>query len=114
MGLSGIHLSSERRNGLSIYRILEQDQVVTISSLGGIFAKVYVLVQSDCRQVSVMTSLGKEIFESRVLGRGRHQIVQDYHALYSGIEEVVVLQVHRDSSTKFYSWDVVEGLPSLV
>jgi hypothetical protein len=57
---------------------------VTISSLGGIFAKVYVLVQSDCRQVSVMTSLGKEIFESRVLGRGRHQIIQDYHALYSG------------------------------
>ena len=67
MGLSGIHLSSERRNGLSIYRILEQDQVVTISSLGGIFAKVHVLVQSDCRQVSVMTSLGKEIFESRIL-----------------------------------------------
>ena len=87
---------------------------MTVSSLGGIFAKVQVLVQSDCRQVSVMTSLGKEIFESRVLGRGRHQIIQDYHALYSGIEEVVALQVHRDASTKFYSWDVVEGLPSLV
>jgi hypothetical protein len=87
---------------------------VTISPLDGIFAKVHVLVHSDCRQVSVMTSLGKEIFESRVLGRGRHQIVQDYHGLYSGIEEVVALQVHRHSSTKFHSWDVVEGLPSLV
>ena len=67
MGPSGVNLSSERRDGLSIYRILEQDQVVTISPLGGIFAKVHVLVQSDYRQVSVMTSLGKEIFDSRVL-----------------------------------------------
>jgi hypothetical protein len=55
----------------------EQDQVVTISPLCGIFAKVHVLVQSDYRQVSVMTSLGKEIVNSRVLGRGRHQVVQD-------------------------------------
>ena len=109
-----------RRDGLSIYRILEQDQVVTISPLCGIFAKVHVLVQSDYGQVSVMTSLGKEIVDSRVLGRGRHQIVQDYHVSYSGTEEVVAVQVHQDASTKFYSWeyglsdDVVEGLPSLV
>ena len=67
-----------------------------------------------------MTSLGKEIVDSRVLGRGRHQVVQDYHVSYSGIEEVVAVQVHRDASTKFYSWehgfsdDVVKGLPSLV
>ena len=64
-----------RRDGLSIYRILEQDQVVSISPLCVIFAKVHVLVQSDYGQVSVMTSLGKEIVDSRVLGRGRHQIV---------------------------------------
>jgi hypothetical protein len=44
-----LHVSSERRDGLSIYRILEQDQVVTISPLCGIFAKVHVLVQSDYR-----------------------------------------------------------------
>jgi hypothetical protein len=42
VGPSGVHLSSERRDGLSIYRILEQDQVVTISPLCGIFAKVHV------------------------------------------------------------------------
>jgi hypothetical protein len=118
VGPSGVHLSSERRDGLSIYRILEQDQVVTISPLCGIFAKVHVLVQSG--QVSVMTSLGKEIVDSRVLGRDRHQVVQEYHVSYSGIEEVVAFQVHRDASTTFYSWehglsdDVVEGLPSLV
>ena len=78
MDLSGIYLSSKRRDGLLNYLILEQDQVVTISPLCGIFAKVHVLVQSDYRQVSVMTSLGKEIVDSRVLGRGRHQVVQDY------------------------------------
>ena len=117
--VSGVYLSSERRDGLSIYRILEQDQVVTISPLCGIFAKVHVLVQSDYRQVSVMTSLGM-IVDSRVLGRGRHQVVQDYHVSYSGIEEIVAVQVHRDASTKFYSWehglsdDVVEELPTLV
>ena len=78
------------------------------------------LVQSDYGQVSVMTSLGKEIVDSRVLCRGRHQVVQDYHVSYSGTEEVVAVQVHQDASTKFYSWeyglsdDVVEGLPSLV
>ena len=79
-----------------------------------------VLVQSDYRQVSVMTSLGKEIFDSWVHGCGRHQVVQDYHVSHSGIEDVVAVQVHRDASTIFYSWehglsdDVVEGLPSLV
>ena len=120
MGPFGVNLSSERRDGLSIYQILEQDQIVNISPLCGIFAKVHVLVQSDYRQVSVMTSLGKEIVVSRVLGRGRHQIVQDYHVSYSGIEEVVAVEVHRDASTKFYSWehglsdDVVEGLASIV
>ena len=62
------------------------DQVVTISPLCEIFPKVHVLVQSDYRQVSVMTSLGKEIVDSRVLGRNRHQVVQDYHVSYSGIE----------------------------
>jgi hypothetical protein len=88
--------------------------------LCGIFAKVQVSVQSDYRQVSVMTSLGKEIFDSRILGRGRHQIVQDYPVSYSGIEEVVAAQVHRDALKKFYLWehglldDVVDGLPSLV
>jgi hypothetical protein len=47
-------------------------------------------------------------------------VVQDYPVSYSGIEEVVAVQVHRDASTKFYSWehglsdDVVEGLSSLV
>ena len=87
---------------------------MTISPLCGIFPKVHILVQSDYRQVSVMTSLGKEIFESRVLGRGRHQVVQHYNVSYSGIEEVVAVQVIWDASTKFYSWDVVEGLPSLV
>jgi hypothetical protein len=51
---SCVHLSSERRDGLSIYRILEKDQVLTISPLWGIFAKVHDLVQSDNRQVSVM------------------------------------------------------------
>ena len=61
---------------------------MTISPLSGIFAKVHVLVQSDYRQVSVITSLGKEIVDSRLLGRGRHQVVQDYHVSYSGIEEV--------------------------
>ena len=70
--------------------------------LCGIFAKVQVSVQSDYRQVSVMTSLGKEIFDSRILGRGRHQVVQDYPVSYSGIEEVVAVQVHRDALTKFY------------
>jgi hypothetical protein len=100
----GYILSSEHRDGLLIYRILDQDQVVTISPLCGIFAKVHVLVESDYRQVSVMTSLGKEIVDSRVLGRGRHQVIQDYHVLYSGIEEVVAVQIHRDASTKFYSW----------
>jgi hypothetical protein len=120
MSPSGVHLSSERRDGLSIYRILEQDQVVTLSPLCGIFAKVHVLVQSDYRQVSVMTSLSKEIFDSRILGRGRHQVIQDYHVSYSGIEEIVAVQVHRVASTEFYSWehglsdDVVEGLPSLL
>jgi hypothetical protein len=69
---------------------------------------------------SIMTSLGKEIVDSRVLGRGRHQVVQDYHVSYSGIEEFVDVQIHRDASTKFYSSehglsdDVVEGSPSLV
>ena len=72
MGPFGVHLSLERRDGLSIYRILEQDQVVTISPLCAIFAKVRVLDQSDYRQVSVMTSLGTEIVDYRVLGRGRH------------------------------------------
>ena len=105
MGASGVHLSFERRDGLSIYRILEQVQVVTISLLCGIFANVHVLVQSDYGQVSVMTSLGKEIFDSPVIGRGRHQVVQDYHASYSGIEEVVAVQVHRDATTKLYSWE---------
>ena len=77
---------------------------MTISFLCGIFSKLHVLAQSDFR----------------VLGRGRHQVVQDYPVSYSGIEEVVAVQVHRDASTKFYSWkhglsdDVVEGLPSLV
>jgi hypothetical protein len=39
---------------------------------------------------------------------------------HSGIEEVVAVQVHRDGSTKLYSWEhgfsdhVVKGLPSLV
>ena len=64
---------------------------MTISPLCGIFAKVHVLVQSDYRQVSVMTSLGKEIVDSRVLGRGRHQVVQDYHVAYSGMKEVASL-----------------------
>ena len=82
---------------------------MTISPLCGILAKV-----------SVMTSLGKEIVDSRVLGRGRHQVVQHYHVSYSAIEEVVAVQVIWDASTKFYSWehdlsdDVVQGLPSLV
>jgi hypothetical protein len=58
------------------------EEEMTVSSLGGVFAKVHVLVQSDYRQVSVMTSIGKEIVDSRVLGRGRHQIVQDYHAYF--------------------------------
>jgi hypothetical protein len=67
-----------------------------------------------------MTSLGKEIVDSWVHGRGQHQVVQDYHVSYSGIEDVVAVQVHRDASTIFYSWehglsyDVVEGLPSVV
>ena len=65
--------------------------------LCGIFTKVQVLVQRDYRQVSVMTSLGKQIVDSRVLGRGRHQVVLDYHVSYSGIEEVVSVQVHRDA-----------------
>ena len=92
MGSSRVHLSSERRDGLSIYWILEPDQVVTISL----------------------------VWDFRVLGRHRHQVVQDYYVSYSRIEEVVAVQVHRDASTKFYSWehglsdDVVEGLPSLV
>jgi hypothetical protein len=91
----------------------------TISPLCGIFPKVHVLVPSDYHQVSVMTSLGKEIVDSRLIGRDRHQVVRDYHVSYSGIEEVVAVQVHRDDSTKFYSWehglsdDVIEGLPSL-
>jgi hypothetical protein len=93
---------------------------VTISPLCAIFAKVRILVQSNYRQVSMMTSLGKEIVDSRVLGRGRHQVVQDYHVSYSGIQEIFAVQVHRDASTKFYSWehglsdDFVEVLPSPV
>jgi hypothetical protein len=42
-----------------------------------------------------MTSLGKEIVDSRVLGRDRHQVVQDYHVSYSKIEVVITVQVHR-------------------
>jgi hypothetical protein len=67
-----------------------------------------------------MTSLRKEIVDSRVLDRGRHQVIKDYHVSHSGIEEVVAVQIHRDASMKFYSWehalsdDVVEGLTSLV
>ena len=75
---------------------------MTVSSLGGVFAKVHVLVQSDYRQVSVMTSLGKEIVDSRVLGRGRHQVIQDYHVSYSGIEVVITVQVGRDASDEFH------------
>ena len=93
---------------------------MTVSSLGGVFAKVHVLVQSDYRQVSVMTSLGKEIVDSRVLGRGRHQVVQDYHVSYSGIEVVIAVQVGRDASDEFHprnhrpTYLIIEGLPSLV
>ena len=57
---------------------------MTISPLCGIFAKVHVLVQSDYGQVSVMTSLGKEIVDSRVLGRGPHQVVHDHHVRIRG------------------------------
>ena len=65
------------------------------------FSQSNVVVQSDYRQVSVMTSLGKEIVDSQLLGRDRHQVVRHYHVLYSGIEEVVAVQVQRDASTKF-------------
>ena len=91
----------------------------TISPLCGIFPKVHILVQSDYRQVSVMTSLGM-IVDSRVLGRGRHQVVQDYHVSYSGIEVVIAVQVHRDASDEFHprnhrpTYLIVEGLSSLV
>ena len=116
----GYILSSEHRDGLSIYRILEQHQVVTISPLCGIVPKVHVLVKSDYRQISVMTSLGKETVDSRVLGRDRHQVVQDYHVSYSVIEVVIAVQVHRDASDEFHlrnhrpTYLIVEGLPSLV
>ena len=56
------------------------------------FSSVWDLSQSTCfgseRLPSsfVVTSLGKEIVDSRVLGRNRHQVVQDYHVSYSGIE----------------------------
>ena len=57
---------------------------MTISPLCGIFAKVHVLVQSDYGQVSVITSLGKEIVDSRVLGRGPHRVVHDYDVRIRG------------------------------
>ena len=93
---------------------------MTVSPLGGVFYEKQVLVQSDYRQVSVMTSLGKEIVDSRVLGRDRHQVVQDYHVSYSGIEVVITVQVHRYACKEFHprnhrpTYLIVEGLPSLV
>ena len=62
----------------------------------------------------------KQIVDSRVLGRGRHQVVQDDHVSYSGIEVVIAVQVVQDASDKFHrrnhrpTYLIVEGLPSLV
>ena len=62
----------------------------------------------------------KQIVDSRVLDRGRHQVVQDYHVSNSGIEVVITVQVGRDASDEFHprnhrpTYIIVEGLPSLV
>ena len=65
-------------------------------------------------------SFRKQFVDSRVLGCIRHQIVQDYHVSYSGIELVIAVQVGRDASDEFHPRDhrpaylIVEGLPSFV
>lgn len=67
-----------------------------------------------------MTSLVKEIVDSLVVGRGQHQVVQDYHASYLGIEIVIDVQVQRATFDEFYprnhhpTYLIVEGLSSLV
>ena len=92
---------------------------MTVSSLGGVFAKVNVSVQSDYRQVSVITSLGKEIIDSRVLGRGRHQVVQDSRVVF-GDRSRDRVQIGRDASDEFHprnhrpTYLIIERLPSLV
>ena len=68
----------------------------------------------------MVRSFRKQVADSRVLGRGRHQVVHDYHVSYSGIEVVIAVQVGRDASDEFHprnhrpTYLIIEGLPSLV
>ena len=68
----------------------------------------------------MVRSFRKQVVDSRVLGRGRHQVIQDNHVSYSGIEVVIAVQVVRDVSDEFHprnhrpTYLIVEGLPSLV
>jgi hypothetical protein len=54
VGPSGVHLSSERRDGLSIYRILEQHQVVIISPLCGITDRTIPVEDTDSDQMDTL------------------------------------------------------------
>jgi hypothetical protein len=68
----------------------------------------------------MVRSFRKQVVDSRVLGRSRLQVVQDYHVSYSGIEVVIAVLVGRDVSDEFHprnhrpTYLIVEGLPSLV
>ena len=74
---------------------------MTVSSLRWILAEVQVLIQRDYGQVSVMTSLRKQIRHPRVLGRFRRHVVQDYDVPDVRIQKVVSIQVPGDASYEF-------------
>lgn len=51
----GIHLSSQSHYLLSVYRVIKDDEIVTILSLGQIFVIIHILIDCNDRQISMMT-----------------------------------------------------------
>lgn len=72
----GIYLSNQGL--LSVHRIVKQDQVVAISSLGGFFVIMQILIDSHDREISVMIALRKQLIDSKIFGHHRHEIVQNH------------------------------------
>ncbi len=68
-------MTSQSHDGLHVHGIIEQDELVAVSSLNGVFAIIQVLIQSDNTQISMMGPLCKQLGDARILASRRHEIV---------------------------------------
>ena len=74
-------MPGQSHDRLSVDGVVEQCQIMTVSALSRVLVVVEVLVDADDAQVPVMGPLREEFGDSGILGRSRHQVVQDDHGV---------------------------------